>query len=128
MTEVAARRPVPFRRRGQTHPDHPGVGRRHRRAPPRVQGAADYYARMSVGPRLRELKIPSLLVAAAHDPMVPWHTLRPWVEAASPSPRLTVKRVKEGGHVGFPTRLHLDQDAPPGLESQVVGWLLRASD
>ena len=127
--EVAARRPVPIptgqARRIRTIRawDDAIVAPRHG-----FKSAADYYARMSVGPRLRELKIPSLLVAAAHDPMVPWHTLRPWVEAASPSPRLTVIKVKEGGHVGFPARLHMEQDAPPGLESQVVGWLLGAAE
>jgi uncharacterized protein len=87
--------------------------------------AEDYYAKASVGPRLRDLKVPSLLVSAAHDPMVPWDTVSPWV--VPPPGRLTVKRVDDGGHVGFPGRLRLDEDADLGLEPQVLAWLARTA-
>ncbi len=87
--------------------------------------AEDYYAKASVGPRLRDLKVPALLVSAAHDPMVPWETVSPWV-APSP-PLLTAKRVPDGGHVGFPGKLNLDEDAEAGLEPQVLAWLQRSA-
>ena len=84
--------------------------------------AQDYYDKVSVGPRLGKLALRSLLVASEHDPMVPLNTLRPWLDRASPS--LEVQVVPDGGHVGFPAGLDLDEDAPPGLENQVIGWLL----
>jgi len=42
-------------------------------------------------------------------------------------PRLEVRWAAPGGHVGFPPRLDLGIAAPPGLESQVLGWLFRAA-
>jgi hypothetical protein len=87
--------------------------------------AHDYYSRTSVGPRLGQLAVPCLLVAAERDPLVPFHTLQPWLDKAPPS--LEFHLAREGGHVGFPDRLDLDQDAPRGLEGQVMGWLRRAA-
>lgn len=83
----------------------------------------DYYHRASVGPRLGDLRVPALLVAAEDDPMVPPSAVRPW---ATGSP-LTVAWQRKGGHVGFPRDLDLGVDAPRGLESQVLGWLQRHS-
>lgn len=122
---VAERRPVPTppaqarRIRTLRAWDDAVVAPRHGFA-----SAQDYYDQVSVGPRLGKLALRSLLVAAEHDPMVPLNTLRPWLDRASPS--LEVHVAPDGGHVGFPADLNLDQDAPPGLENQVMGWLLRA--
>lgn len=81
----------------------------------------DYYARESVAPRLRSLRVPSLVVASRHDPLVPAETVRPALESGSGA--LSVSWVEAGGHVYFPKTLHLGQAAPPGLETQVVQWL-----
>jgi predicted alpha/beta-fold hydrolase len=119
---VAQRRPVPATpaqaRRIRTIRawDDAVVAPRHGFA-----SAHDYYSKTSVGPRLGLLAVPCLLVAAERDPMVPLHTLRPWLDQAPPS--LDFHLAREGGHVGFPAGLDLDQDAPRGLEGQVVGWL-----
>lgn len=86
--------------------------------------AHDYYSRTSVGPRLGHLAVRCLFVAAERDPMVPLHTLRPWLDKASPS--LEFQLARDGGHVGFPAGLDLEQNAPRGLERQVMGWLLKA--
>lgn len=85
------------------------------------EGAADYYAQVSVGGRLDRLAVPALLVAAEHDPMVPAALLR--TTLARPAPALEVRWIERGGHVGFPADLDLGLAAPPGLESQIVGWL-----
>ena len=82
----------------------------------------DYYGRSSVGPLLPGLAVPSLLVAAEHDPMVPAATLRPFLAAA---PLLEVRWVGRGGHLGFPRRLDLGERALRGIDHQVVAWLLR---
>jgi len=78
-----------------------------------------YYAEASVGPRLGALRVPTLIVATPHDPMVPFDSLQPFLE--HPPPQLTV-RVTQGGHVGFPRRLDLGMDAPLGLIDQIIGW------
>ena len=84
------------------------------------ESVAQYYAEASAGPGLPKLRIPALVVATPHDPMVPFDSLRPYLER--PGPRLTV-RITPGGHVGFPRRLDLGIDAPLGLVSQIKGWL-----
>jgi len=82
----------------------------------------DYYARSSVGPRLARLAVPALLVAGETDPMVPAATVRPWLAG---SPRLEVRWVPRGGHLGFPARLDLGEPGARGIDTQVVAWLLR---
>ena len=124
---VAARRPVPVpveaarRIRTLRAWDEAVVAPRHG-----FSSAEDYYAKASVAPHLRDLKVPSLLLASTRDPMVPVETLRPWVSPAPPA--LHVRWLERGGHVGFPSGLDLQQkEAPPGLEPQVLRWLLNAA-
>ncbi len=85
--------------------------------------AEDYYRTVSVGPRLRELQIPALLVQSRHDPMVPPWTYQQHLQNA-PS-HLEVRMLGQGGHVGFP-RVALQPQAQPGvLEDQLLAWLLQ---
>jgi len=83
---------------------------------------SDYYARMSVGPRLRELRVPSLLVQSTLDPMVP-----PWTyeaHLATTLPKLCVRRLASGGHVAFPkVRFEPDSRRAEPLEDAVLSWL-----
>ncbi|MCB1056324.1 MAG: alpha/beta fold hydrolase [Acidobacteria bacterium] len=83
--------------------------------------AQDYYRRMSVAPRLGELTLPGLLIAADEDPMVPAHTVRPVVR--SPPPALTVRWAPRGGHLGFPKDLDLGLGPHRGWAEQVLDWL-----
>jgi uncharacterized protein len=62
------------------------------------QGALDYYQRCSSGPRLKEVRRPTLLLNAEDDPMIPAASL-PEVDARNDF--LTVQRTVRGGHVGF---------------------------
>ncbi len=78
-----------------------------------------YYATQSAGPRLSELRIPSLVVAAEHDPMIPIGTIRPYLDA----PRVTARVTRRGGHVFFPGDLHLGFEGRAGLVPQALGWL-----
>jgi uncharacterized protein len=86
-------------------------------------GVEDYYRRASVAPLLPGLTLPALLVAAPHDPMVPVSAIEPAARRAGDA--LELRWVEGGGHVGFPSGLRLGVDAPPGIEGQVLGWLLR---
>lgn len=76
--------------------------------------AEDYYCRMSVGPTLGDVKIPTLLVMSDRDPMIP-----PWTHGEllqKPLPRVTVRKLDSGGHVAFPKRQALDDES--------IRWLL----
>jgi len=86
-------------------------------------GAEDYYDRASVGPRLEGLHVPALVVSSEADPMVAPHTTKPLLEAAGD---VDDRWTPLGGHVGFPRDLDLGEDAPSGLEHQIVAWLRRA--
>lgn len=86
--------------------------------------AENYYEEMSVGPRLRELAVPALLVAAEGDPMVTAASIRAGLGRAGQGHGLRAVFSPRGGHVGFPPDLDLDLGGGPGLESQVIGWLL----
>jgi uncharacterized protein len=62
------------------------------------RGALDYYQRCSSGPRLNEVRRPTLLLNAEDDPMIPAASL-PQADAGKGF--LTVLRTQRGGHVGF---------------------------
>lgn len=85
----------------------------------------DYYDRTSVGPRLRELAVPALIVSAPADPMIPAATIAPHIQGLPP--HALHRWTDRGGHVAFPRRVRLDLDLPqtPGLEGQVLAWLRR---
>ena len=85
------------------------------------RSAEEYYERESVAPRLHELRIPSLVVASRHDPLVPAATVIPAIAGASRA--LSTVWVESGGHVYFRRRLDLGQRSPLGLEHQVIQWL-----
>ncbi len=89
------------------------------------ESTADYYERASAMGRLGALRVPALLVNAEHDPMVPAETVRPAL--ANPPPRLDVRWLKAGGHVGFPLDVDLGERAPRGLERQIMSWLSNAT-
>lgn len=80
----------------------------------------DYYESMSVGPRLNQLRVRTLLVHSALDPMVPLASLTPYLQAASPL--LDVRITAAGGHVNFPPRIDIGQPLARGLVPQVLNW------
>ena len=85
----------------------------------------DYYATASVGPRLRRIDVPALLVACPSDPMVPLASIAD--AAAAADGVLDLRWVRRGGHVAFPASLHLGIEAPAGLPAQLAGWAMRAA-
>ncbi|MDB4945618.1 MAG: Hydrolase, alpha/beta fold family functionally coupled to Phosphoribulokinase [Labilithrix sp.] len=62
-----------------------------------------YYAAASPGPLLPRIAVPTLLLHAADDPMVPSSSVVPWLGAASPSVEVAVSHA--GGHLGWVTGL-----------------------
>lgn len=63
------------------------------------RGAEHYYAASSSGPLLEEIRIPTLLLHARDDPLVPEEAV-PW-SALDGNPWLTAGVTDRGGHVGF---------------------------
>lgn len=129
--DVATRRPVPVpireaqAIRSLREWDSRVVAARHG-----FRSAEHYYAEESAAPRLRQITVPSLLVATEGDPMVPAHTLRPALQNAPEN--LDVKWLKLGGHVGFPKGVMVSEGTTPtptspsppkSLERQVIDWL-----
>ncbi len=84
---------------------------------------ADYYARASVAPHLGALCVPTLLLQAEGDPMIPAATVRPALTQTYPN--LEVRWLRRAGHCGFPEpiELVLRADRDPRLEDQAIGWL-----
>jgi predicted alpha/beta-fold hydrolase len=82
-----------------------------------------YYQTMSVGPHLAELRRPTLLVHARHDPLVPTATLTGHL--ARRSKWVHTWCIEAGGHVGFPPRVSVEGGAPARVEAQVMAWLDR---
>lgn len=81
--------------------------------------AADYYARCSAGPRLAQLRLPSLVLNARNDPFVPADCL-PRPEQLGRAP-VTLWQPRQGGHVGFPSGGW--PASALGLPASVCSWL-----
>lgn len=83
----------------------------------------DYYTRACASRVLGSIELPTLVVCARHDPMLPWQI----AEAVRPtfSKAISFRWAERGGHAGFPRDLNLDERAPLGLEAQVHAWLER---
>jgi uncharacterized protein len=81
--------------------------------------AADYYDRSSAGPLLTGLQHPTLILAAADDPLIPIHSVTSW---ALPESGLVEREIlPTGGHVGF-----VAPTAAPGrfwAAERLVEWL-----
>jgi predicted alpha/beta-fold hydrolase len=82
-------------------------------------GAEDYYRQTSPAPRLTRIDVPTLIVAAADDPLVP---VAPFARhERSSAVRLLVTR--SGGHLGFIARPSRDPDHR-WLDWRLLDWLL----
>lgn len=84
-----------------------------------------YYAEVAAGPMLRQVRKPLLLLAVRDDPIVPWASVEPWLDHASP--HVTVRCLRSGGHGYFPFDAHLGLADETGIDRQIVAWLLEES-
>ncbi|MCS6852173.1 MAG: alpha/beta fold hydrolase [Gemmataceae bacterium] len=84
--------------------------------------AADYYRRASSAPWLERIRVPTLILAARDDPLVPGESFA----AIKPTETLRVCLVERGGHLGF-----LGWDGAGGVrwaEQRVADWVLGPID
>jgi predicted alpha/beta-fold hydrolase len=80
--------------------------------------ADDYYVRASSGALLRHITVPTLVLTAANDPIVP---VGPF-EIASYSPTTKLVITPCGGHLGFVSRLGTDPDRR-WLDWRIIEWI-----
>jgi hypothetical protein len=80
--------------------------------------AHEYYTRASSAPLLKHITVPTLIVTAASDPIIP---VRPFEQATySPTTELTVTPC--GGHLGFIARAGIDPDRR-WLDWRIIEWI-----
>ncbi len=82
----------------------------------------EYYDRTSVVPELHRLNVPCLVIAAAHDPIVPASLIRQALARAGAN--VSIRWSALGGHLSFPAQLDLGTGGKPGLQRQMYHWLL----
>jgi predicted alpha/beta-fold hydrolase len=82
--------------------------------------ADDYYTRTSVGPRLSEIRLPTRVITAADDPIVPAEPLVYFARAT----RVEVQVTEHGGHLGFVGRRNGDPDRR-WIDWRVIDWVLQ---
>jgi uncharacterized protein len=80
--------------------------------------AEEYYQRASSGPLLPHIAVPTLIVTAANDPIIP---VKPF-EVASYSPTTQLVITPCGGHLGFVAASGIDPDLR-WLDWRVVDWV-----
>jgi predicted alpha/beta-fold hydrolase len=77
--------------------------------------AAAYYARCSACQFLPTIAVPTLIIAAQDDPVIPY---APFHEATL-SPAVELRAPRHGGHLGFVT-----SSGPGWLDRQIIDWTL----
>jgi predicted alpha/beta-fold hydrolase len=77
--------------------------------------SAAYYARCSANQFLPTIAVPTLVIAAQDDPVVPYD---PFL-AAVLSPAIKLKAPRHGGHMGF-----VSASGPSWLDQQIIDWTL----
>jgi predicted alpha/beta-fold hydrolase len=80
--------------------------------------AHDYYTRASSNSLLKHITVPTLILTAANDPIIP---VRPF-ETASYSPTTQLVITPCGGHLGFVGRKNGDPDRR-WLDWRVIEWI-----
>ena len=84
---------------------------------------ADYYAQCSSAPRLADIQLPTTIVSAADDPIVPGDMFASVKLSASTHLVLT----PHGGHLGYLARRSADADRR-WLDWRIVEWVLAEQD
>jgi uncharacterized protein len=65
----------------------------------RFASARDYYQHASSGPYLGRIRVPTRMIHAKDDPMVPLRTVSPWLRGVSSE--VEVVLTERGGHIGW---------------------------
>ncbi len=82
--------------------------------------ADHYYESASVSSRLRMLRIPALILAARHDPLIPFKDVESGLIGA-PS-NIEMRVLDNAGHVGFRPGTSIGESGPAGVFEQIASW------
>lgn len=82
------------------------------------QSAVDYYRRSSASPLIESIRVPTLIVSAADDPLVPASLF----SSLGASPPVAARIVAGGGHLGYISRSRVDPDRR-WMDWRVVAWV-----
>jgi predicted alpha/beta-fold hydrolase len=82
----------------------------------------EYYTQTSPGARLARVRVPTMIVAAKDDPVVPYEPLA----QARRSDAVEVVITRHGGHLGYVGRRNDDPDRR-WLDWRVVEWVARVA-
>jgi len=74
----------------------------------------EYYEQASCGPQLQRIRVPTLILNARNDPLIPAHSTTPDFVNGTTSVRFV--QLQYGGHVGFIC------ESPNWLERQILAW------
>jgi predicted alpha/beta-fold hydrolase len=85
--------------------------------------AHDYYVNTSSGPGLADVTVPTLVIHAEDDPMVPEDSVRKWLRDAAPAVETAWSR--RGGHVGWFAGVGEEAWVNTWAVSRVVDFLRR---
>ena len=88
-------------------------------------GANDYYARASALPFLARIRIPSLIIHAEDDPVIPFAPLRH--PSIAENPYILLLSTDRGGHVAF-ISANLDHEDRFWAENRVIEFLVMMND
>lgn len=80
--------------------------------------AAEYYTQTSSGTKLVHIAIPTLIIAARDDPLVPYET----VSQSATSAAVRIHISESGGHLGFLGRKNHDPDRR-WIDWRVIDWV-----
>jgi predicted alpha/beta-fold hydrolase len=81
-------------------------------------GATEYYSLCSSGPHLSRIRVPTLIIAAADDPVIPVDMFERYAISSS----VTLHITSHGGHLGFIGVSGVDADRR-WLDWRVVDWI-----
>lgn len=87
------------------------------------ESAEDYYHQCSPVEVIKHISVPTLIVTAQDDPLVPADTYAEIQEQLTDHDRVTLHLTKHGGHLGFISAPSVDPD-PRWSDWRIVDWML----
>lgn len=87
------------------------------------ESAEDYYSQCSPAEVLTEINVPTLIITAKDDPLVPITTYQDALENLADHDKVTLHLTKHGGHLGFIGGPSSDPD-PRWSDWRIMDWLL----
>jgi uncharacterized protein len=89
----------------------------------KFQSVMEYYQKVSVLPKLDQIKTPTFMLFNAHDPIVPCDKIYSYSQTNPISPHLKLLFNTEGGHLSFPFNWRLHSEQEQSIIKQVHHWL-----